>query len=331
MITCKKCNSEISKTDKHCPSCGEKVSKKPLYKKWWFWTLIAVLLIGCIGSATEEPSANSSETSIEATGTTEPEINLVELCKQQVAQLSNINPNAVDVFIKYVPNFETDFVSIERAKGNCEFKLTLKDTTYTVVTFVNSENHVAAIISPDHNRLYDATIKDGVIINRTDCNHEYGEPTYVEASYTSVGKEVIICSICGSRSETITGNKISPVSFCVETYDIDFLGGITLHTNIRNNTDKDIKYVHFTLQLFNAVNDVIYSDFHNTASDGSMSWTLTGPLQPEQSTTLSCTGFYNNTFKGSYRLVSYTVIFMDGTQITIDDSTIGDYDKVFSD
>lgn len=43
-IKCKSCGEEISPKAKVCPKCGAKNSK-PLYKKWWFWVIIGVLVI----------------------------------------------------------------------------------------------------------------------------------------------------------------------------------------------------------------------------------------------------------------------------------------------
>ena len=44
MINCKTCNAEIAASAKTCPSCGSK-NKKPIYKRWWFITLVAIVVI----------------------------------------------------------------------------------------------------------------------------------------------------------------------------------------------------------------------------------------------------------------------------------------------
>lgn len=58
-IRCKSCGGEMAADAKVCPNCGAK-NKKPFYKKWWFWVIIAVIGIGALGSAggsdTAEPS-----------------------------------------------------------------------------------------------------------------------------------------------------------------------------------------------------------------------------------------------------------------------------------
>ena len=41
---CKHCGAEIATSAKACPKCGGK-NKKPIYKRVWFWILIAILIL----------------------------------------------------------------------------------------------------------------------------------------------------------------------------------------------------------------------------------------------------------------------------------------------
>lgn len=50
MTICKHCGAEIAAAAKTCPKCGGK-NKKPIYKRVWFWILIAVLVLGIGGMA----------------------------------------------------------------------------------------------------------------------------------------------------------------------------------------------------------------------------------------------------------------------------------------
>lgn len=43
MTTCKVCGNELAKSAKRCPHCGAK-NRRPIYKRWWFWLLIAIVL-----------------------------------------------------------------------------------------------------------------------------------------------------------------------------------------------------------------------------------------------------------------------------------------------
>ncbi len=79
-MNCKKCGADVEDGFNNCPNCGESVAaktkqKKPIFKKWWFWLIIAVVLIGIIGSAggsdTEEPTTIEHETIAGSADTTD--------------------------------------------------------------------------------------------------------------------------------------------------------------------------------------------------------------------------------------------------------------------
>lgn len=56
LITCKACGAEIAKNAKCCPQCGAK-NKKPIFKKWWFWVILVILVISFANSGenTDQP------------------------------------------------------------------------------------------------------------------------------------------------------------------------------------------------------------------------------------------------------------------------------------
>lgn len=60
MKNCKVCNESIAKNAKTCPHCGAK-NKTPFFKKWWFWTIIAIIAIIAIfgGSDSETVPTNT--------------------------------------------------------------------------------------------------------------------------------------------------------------------------------------------------------------------------------------------------------------------------------
>ncbi|MEA4869938.1 MAG: hypothetical protein VB062_04790 [Christensenella sp.] len=57
-MKCPKCGSETDSA--FCRNCGTKMEpeeqkpKKPVYKKWWFWAIVAVLAIGLFGNNTQK-------------------------------------------------------------------------------------------------------------------------------------------------------------------------------------------------------------------------------------------------------------------------------------
>ena len=59
MTICKHCGAEIAASAKTCPKCGGK-NKKPIYKRVWFWILVAVLVLGIGGMAGGSGGSDSS-------------------------------------------------------------------------------------------------------------------------------------------------------------------------------------------------------------------------------------------------------------------------------
>ena len=68
LIHCNACGKEIAKSAKFCPSCGAK-NKKPIFKRWWFWVIVLLLLgsVGNVGNETDRSNAETSGTQIEST------------------------------------------------------------------------------------------------------------------------------------------------------------------------------------------------------------------------------------------------------------------------
>ena len=63
MTTCKVCSHELAKSAKRCPHCGAK-NRQPIYKKWWFWLFIAIVLylaVDIITARMEAKKANQRE------------------------------------------------------------------------------------------------------------------------------------------------------------------------------------------------------------------------------------------------------------------------------
>lgn len=64
-IVCKVCGQEIAKEAKTCPNCGAK-NKKSIFKKWWFWAIVVLVLIAA------GQSGNDVEPEQEANNQTQP-------------------------------------------------------------------------------------------------------------------------------------------------------------------------------------------------------------------------------------------------------------------
>ena len=64
-MVCPNCGKDIGNS-RFCPECGadtsktavvkSKSNKKPIFKRWWFWAIIAVFVLACIGSLSNNHS-----------------------------------------------------------------------------------------------------------------------------------------------------------------------------------------------------------------------------------------------------------------------------------
>lgn len=64
MTTCKVCGNELANSAKRCPHCGAK-NKRPIYKRWWFWLFIAIVLYLAVDIITARMEAKKNRESAE--------------------------------------------------------------------------------------------------------------------------------------------------------------------------------------------------------------------------------------------------------------------------
>lgn len=115
-----------------------------------------------------------------------------------------------------------------------------------------------------------------------------------------------VCERCGEEFR-----KKSPITILDWTYNIDSVGGVEWNFNIRNNTEKQIKYVVLKWDCYNAVGDLVYDEISRKPY---MEIRFTGPLDANTTSTRkrTTTKFYNYDLE-SYKLTEATVEYMDGT------------------
>lgn len=95
MIVCKVCGSDMAKSAKACPHCGAK-NKKPFYKKWWFWLIVAFFVIGVIGSAgSDDVSATDNSLPANTEVVTENSTPVVDQTKDDAPKLTTGQKNAL--------------------------------------------------------------------------------------------------------------------------------------------------------------------------------------------------------------------------------------------
>jgi hypothetical protein len=147
--------------------------------------------------------------------------------------------------------------------------------------------------------------------------HEWQKATCEEPS---------VCLTCGETKDDTLGHttdlgvcsrckkefrKTSPVTILDWTYNIDYVGGVEWNFRIKNNTDKQIKYVTLQWDCYNAVGDLIYDEI------GWKSYVrvrFTGPLDAYSTSgsKRNTDKFYNHNLK-SYKMTEIIVEYMDGT------------------
>lgn len=174
---------------------------------------------------------------------------------------------------------------------------------------------------------------------------------YIQATCTSPKK----CSKCDytygnalghttdngtcSRCYTYIGKKWtkSEVQSIIKVYDvwvdeINSAGGVDMEIGWENTSSKTIKYIHFYVEPYNAVGDVVCCEIRDTSKFRAYS---TGPYEPgyncydvfEYSLGTLISGmhwsccWYNNTVK-YINLYQIKIEYMDGTSVTIGEDAI---------
>ena len=129
--------------------------------------------------------------------------------------------------------------------------------------------------------------------------------------------------VCSRCHETI--KKQSPVTFVGMRYTIDYVGGVEWTFKIRNNTDKEIKYITFQWTCYNAVGDPISDEISGKTY---VRIRFTGPLGPGETTDKkrNTTLFYNHSY-ANMKWNEITVEYMDGTTETITEYYEGYYQQ----
>ncbi len=86
---------------------------------------------------------------------------------------------------------------------------------------------------------------------------------------------------------------------------------------IKNNADKSVKYIKYSLAAYNAVGDYVKSEFDDTK------FNITGPIEQGESQTYSGdrTYYCKSTIK-SFKITYFSVEFIDGTKVVYNKAMI---------
>lgn len=307
--------------------------KKPIYKRWWFWVIIAVLVIG-IGN-----SDNDNTTNTDSKPTTQQEKVVKETGKLKKAlESTSINNEEAENIIKTnIPNFKDSEVKKIRKEAEYAYELKTDFGNYYILVFQKEPSRICQIKSTNKDdtiRYYSAKYDGETLIEYS--YHICSEtkklnktiPPEPGSKLNTLCYECTKCAYKWVEYEKNTDKIKAPILFSMSTYEIDYLGGITLNVNIKNLTNKQVKYYTYQLSLYNGVGDKISSDMYNGNKDGSMVWTITGPVAANGSISQKAIGFYNHNFKGTYSLDAIKIEFMDGQTVVINSSNINEYENL---
>lgn len=129
--------------------------------------------------------------------------------------------------------------------------------------------------------------------------------------------------VCSRCNETVM--KKSPVTVVGMRYTIDYVGGVEWTFRIRNNSDKEIKYITFQWSCYNAVGDPIRDEISGKSY---VRLQFTGPLAPGETTgkKRNTSRFYNYSYANMV-WNEITIEYMDGTIETITEYYEGYYEQ----
>lgn len=106
------------------------------------------------------------------------------------------------------------------------------------------------------------------------------------------------------------------------------LGGVQWNFKIRNNTEKEIKYITMAWKCYNSVGDIIADKI---SGKNNMIIKYTGPLASNETTDLleNTTRFYNSSYTQA-KFYQFEIEYMDGTKETLGSSDIFNYYGILS-
>lgn len=128
-----------------------------------------------------------------------------------------------------------------------------------------------------------------------------------------------------SEDESEIVLKPSPISFINRTYEIDYVGGVQWTFEIKNNSEKEIKYVTLEWSCCDSVGEPIYD---NITGKNLVGYKFPGPWESGETKryqTPNTSKFYNHAYAQS-KLVTIKVEFMDGEIVDI---TSKEYTDIF--
>lgn len=117
-MVCKKCGKELDDKAVVCPGCGIAVkAKKSLFKKWWFWLIVGIVVIAIATSGGDSESGTTPQADIE-TPIVYEQVDLKTMFADLEANAMKAEANYQDKYIEVtgtISNFDSDgsYISIQ--------------------------------------------------------------------------------------------------------------------------------------------------------------------------------------------------------------------------
>lgn len=272
-------------------------SKKPIYKRWWFYLLIACIIIGGVLSQFEDVENSDNEPS----DTT-----------QKQEEQNKTHPSLGEKDNPYV------LCAVDYYSDHCSNELSVK----YINQWVKITGTVLSI--SDHGNLKGYYLSGGpgcglvCWVENSSMSAKYGQKIeYIGQVSVEDSNQIEISNGQLTSVSWPVSKPISPITISNWSWTQDHLGGVEWNFKFTNNTNKVVKYINMEWNCYNAVGDLVYDEISNKCSH---SVKYTGPLSAGETSILLCntTLFYNYDYQSS-KLTKLSVEFTDGTIVYISD------------
>lgn len=292
LIKCPECGREnVSDTAKACPGCGYGI--KDHFNK--------------IGGDVEKDTKANEEEINELQFSTNGKSNNLKESEPKETNLKMVFGVLAAVFLIIIVILASesarkcefsgcDNLKIEGSKycsdHTCkEDGCTSSKSKYTNYCYSHQEEHTCAVKGCDNEK-----VDGGIYCYEHTCKES--------GCYKKRGYGSDFCRDHQVDMQKKLGNEFS--------FSVDSAGGIELNFRAKNNSGKEIKYIRFDVDLYNAVNDKIEDEIKNTSS---VSVEVTGPISSGKSANFKkIIGYNDNCAKISISEV--TLVYSDGTSQT---------------
>lgn len=173
---CQKCGAEY--TGNTCPNgCTPKKQKKPIFKKWWFWLIIGIIVVSIISSSGNESKTPSGNSSIPQSNTSSVQAETTAPADSFYYVGDSINANGLKITYIKAEKHEESNQFLQPKDGYMYIKLYLSaENTSSVDRFLSSFEFTCYADGKKQENYYgsDETLSGGTLSSgRTDEGYIY--------------------------------------------------------------------------------------------------------------------------------------------------------------